>query len=402
MPVHYPYLLIGGGMAADSAARGIRQVDPDRPIGLVGREPDPPYNRPPLSKNLWKRGPRPFPLSRIWRSTASLGVDLHLGRTILRLDQVQKLAVDDRGGQYTYDKLLLATGGDPIQLAPPGEPGGFGERVLYYRTVADYHRLRALAETGERFAVIGGGFVGSEIAASLAGLEKEVIMLFPEASIGARVLPVDISSYLNEYFQEHHVQVLAGRLVRSIEPDEIGVTVITHQDEIFRVDGVVAGLGIRPNIALAQAAGLVTGDGIHVDEAMRTSHPDIFAAGDVANFYSPLLGRRMRAEHEENANLTGILAGQGMAGQPGRYDTLPSVYSTLFDLHYDAVGDLDPRLPIVYDWEEPFQKGVAYYLDGSRVRGVLLWNMSRGLDAARQLIADPGPFNAIDLIGKIE
>lgn len=395
MPVHYPYLIIGGGMAADSAARGIRQVDPDRPIGLVGREPDPPYNRPPLSKNLWKRGPRPFLLSRIWRNTASLGVELHLGCSIVHINPVQKLVTGSLGEEFTYDALLLATGGDPIQIAPPGE------RVIYFRTLADYHRLRALAEAGERFAVIGGGFVGSEIAAALAGLEKDVVMIFPETGIGARALPVDISGHLNEYFTARGVRVLAGHLVQSIEPDEIGVTVTTAQGEILRVDGAVAGLGIRPNIALAQAAGLVTGDGIHVDEAMRTSHPDIFAAGDVANFYSPALGRRVHAEHEENANLTGMLAGQGMAGRPGRYDALPAVYSTLFDLHYDAVGDLDPRLPIVYDWEEPFQKGVAYYLDGARVRGVLLWNMSRGLDIARQLIAAPGPFHATDLIGRI-
>jgi len=134
---------------------------------------------------------------------------------------------------------------------------------------------------------------------------------------------------------------------------------------------------------------------------MRTTHPDIFAAGDAASFFSPVLDRRMRAEHEENANLTGMLAGQGMAGHPGRYETLPSIYSTLFDLHYDAVGDLDPRLPIVYDWQEPFEKGTAYYVDDTRVRGVLLWNMSRGLDSARELIAHPGPFHAADLIGRI-
>lgn len=393
---HYPYLIIGGGMAADSAARGIRQVDPDRPIGLISREPDPPYNRPPLSKNLWKKGPRPFPLSRIWRNTASLGVDLHLECTVVDLDPAQKRVTGSQGEEFTYDSLLLATGGDPIQLGPPSE------RVIYFRTLADYHRLRALTEAGQRFAVIGGGFVGSEIAAALAGLEKDVVMIFPETGIGARVLPEDISDYLNETFQARGVQVLAGRLAQSIEPDEIGVTVTTAQGEILRVDGVVAGLGIRPNVALAQAAGLVTGDGIHVDESMRTSQPAIFAAGDAANYYHPVLGRRIRAEHEENANLTGMLAGQGMAGQPGRYEALSSVYSTLFDLHYDAVGDLDPRLPIVYDWEEPFIKGTAYYLDGIRVRGVLLWNMSRGLDAARQVIAEPGPFQAADLIGRIK
>jgi NADPH-dependent 2,4-dienoyl-CoA reductase/sulfur reductase-like enzyme len=170
---------------------------------------------------------------------------------------------------------------------------------------------------------------------------------------------------------------------------------------MLQADAVVAGLGIRPNAALAEAAGLETGNGIIVDETLRTSHPDIYAAGDVANIYSPWLGKRARVEHEENANQTGMLAGLGMAGQPGRYEALSSVYSTLFDIQYDAVGELDPQHTIVYDWQEPFQKGVAYYLAGGQVRGVLLWNMTHGLDAARQLITNSTPLNAVDLIGKI-
>ena len=109
----------------------------------------------------------------------------------------------------------------------------------------------------------------------------------------------------------------------------------------------------------------------------------------------------MRAEHEENANITGHLAGQAMAGEPERYETLPSVYSTLFDVSYDAVGELDPQLDILYDWQEPFQKGAAYYMMQGRVRGVLLWNLNRGLDIARELIAAPGPFRKQDLAGKI-
>jgi NADPH-dependent 2,4-dienoyl-CoA reductase/sulfur reductase-like enzyme len=392
MTHHYPYLIVGGGMTADAAVRGIRQVDANGAIGLIGSESDPPYNRPPLSKGLWKR----MPLARIWRNTASLGVDLHLGRTVVHLDAAARYVVDDHGTQYNFDSLLLATGGEPIRLAADSE------RLITYRTLADYHRLRALMETSQRFAVIGGGFIGSEMAAVLAAHGKDVTMIFPEDGICARVLPADISQHLNTTFRERGVRVMTGTWVRSAASAPDTVTVHTDQ-EVLVFDGVVAGLGIRPNTQLAQIAGLHTGSGrlaghgIEVDEFLRTSQPNIFAAGDVALFYNPILAQFMRVEHEEHANLTGQYAGMGMAGQLTRYDHLPSVYSTLFDISYDAVGELDPRMEIVYDWQEPFQKGTIYYLAEKRVRGVLLWNISRGLDQARAWISNPGPIQPADL-----
>lgn len=386
-PRHYPYLLVGGGMTADAAARGIRQLDPERPIGLIGQEPDPPYNRPPLSKGLWKNGPRPMPLSRIWRQTASLGIDLFLGRSIVRLDAAQKQVIDDQGDVYTFDRLLLATGGSPLTL------GVTHERIIYFRTLADYRRLRGFTETGQHFAVIGGGFIGSEIAAALAMQGKDVTVIFPEPGLGSRVLPEALSRYLNQFYQERDVRIMRGRLVGGMVPDAKGVTVYTDRGESLRVDAVVAGLGLRPNTALAEQAGLDTANGILVDETLRTNHPDIYAAGDVVNYYSPALKMRQRVEHEENANLTGLAAGRAMAGQPEPFTALSSVYSTLFEINYDAVGLLDPRQETVLDWQEPFIKGTAYYLNEARqVTGVLLWNINHGLDIARQLIIEGRSF----------
>jgi NADPH-dependent 2,4-dienoyl-CoA reductase/sulfur reductase-like enzyme len=163
----------------------------------------------------------------------------------------------------------------------------------------------------------------------------------------------------------------------------------------------VAGLGIRPNTGLADAAGLKLDDGILVDERLRTSHPDVYAAGDVARFYNPALGKLLRVEHEDNANTMGRLAGRNMAGQTELYTHLPSFYSDLFELGYEAVGDLDSRLEIVADWQEPFQQGQVYYLQAGRVRGVLLWNTWDKVDAARALIAEPGPFEAAALTGRL-
>ena len=167
------------------------------------------------------------------------------------------------------------------------------------------------------------------------------------------------------------------------------------------VDGIVAGLGITPNTELAEAAGLETTNGIMVNRFLQTSHPDIYAAGDVASFYNQALDRRLRVEHEDNANTMGQMAGRAMAGEAEPYDYLPYFYSDLFDLGYEAVGIHNPEAEIVTDWVEPYQKGVIYYLQQNRVRGVLLWNVWGQVEAARQLIAEDGPLKAEDLKGRI-
>ena len=167
------------------------------------------------------------------------------------------------------------------------------------------------------------------------------------------------------------------------------------------VDGVVAGIGIEPDVRLAEGAGLEVGDGIVVDEFLRTSSPDVYAAGDVANFYNPDLDERLRVEHEDNANTMGLLAGRNMAGAAEPYHHLPFFYSDLFELGYEAVGEVDARLETVADWKDLGREGVVYYLREGQVRGVLLWNVWEQVDAARRLIAEPGPFEADDLKGRL-
>jgi 3-phenylpropionate/trans-cinnamate dioxygenase ferredoxin reductase component len=391
MMPHYPYLIIGGGMTAAAAAHGIREVDPTGAIGVIGLDPHPPYQRPLLSKGLWKGKP----LERVWIDIASQGVDPHLGRTIKALDAAQKCVTDDQGTIYTFERLLLATGGSPRRFAWGGDD------VIYYRTLDDYQQLRALTEQGQRFAVIGGGFIGSEIAAALALNGKDVVMLFPDAGIGEPVFGPDLSAFVTAYYRQHGVEVLAGETVENLERRDGQLALQTASGRQVLVDGLVAGIGIEPNSGLAQSAGLEVDNGIVVDALLRTSHPDIYAAGDVANFANPALGKRMRVEHEDNANTMGRQAGRNMAGDHTPYDHLPFFYSDLFDLGYEAVGELDARLEIVADWKEPYREGVLYYLRDGRVRGVLLWNVWEQVDAARRLIAEPGPFRAGDLTGRL-
>jgi 3-phenylpropionate/trans-cinnamate dioxygenase ferredoxin reductase component len=377
---HYPYLIIGGGMTADSAARAIRAADPAGAVGLISAEPHPPYARPPLSKGLWKGDPE----SGIWRGTDTLGVDLHLGRRATAIDTKKKTVTDERGEAVSYDKLLLATGGTPRRL-----PFGGNKQIIYYRTYDDYRRLHALAEEQLRFAVLGGGFIGSEVAAALRIAGRDVVMLIPEDGIGARVFPADLSRFLVTYYREQGVDVRTGDGLAGLRQDAAKVVVKTTSGKELPVDIVVAGLGIQPNIELAEQAGLRVDNGIVVDELLRTSVPEIFAAGDVANFFNPALGTRMRVEHEDNANTMGAAAGRAMAGQGTPYTHLPFFYSDLFALGYEAVGELDPRLEVVSDWKDPFREGFVYYTKDGNVRGVLLWGIFGRVDDARALVGKP-------------
>lgn len=387
----YKYLIVGGGMTADAAVKGIRAVDTEGSLGLIGSESDPPYDRPPLSKALWKG--KEF--ESIWRGTQDESVELHLGRTIESIDSDSKQVTDDRGTEYHYGKLLLATGGTPRRL-----PFG-GDSVIYYRRVEDFRRLQVLAQSSENFAVIGGGFIGSEVAAALAMNDRQVAMIFPEAGIGALQFPPDLSTFLNGYYEEHGVTVLPGHTVQHIEEGHGHVHVVMSDDEMLHVEAVVAGIGIEPNTSLAEAAGLELDDGVVVQPTLQTSNPDIYAAGDVARFHNPALDRGIRVEHEDNANTMGEMAGRSMAGEDISYDHLPFFYSDLFELGYEAIGELDPKLETVSDWAEPYKKGLIYYLEDGRVRGVLLWDVWGKVDEARELIADPGPFAEADLKGRI-
>jgi len=377
---HYPYLIIGGGMTADAAARAIRTADPAGAVGLISAEPHPPYGRPPLSKGLWKGDPE----SGIWRGTDTLGVDLRLGRKVTSIDAKKRTVTDERGDVVSYGKLLLATGGTPRRL-----PFGGNKQLIYYRTYDDYRRLHALAAEHIKFAVLGGGFIGSEVAAALRIAGCDVVMLVPENGIGARVFPADLSRFLLTYYREQGVDVRSGEGLAALRQDATKVVAKTTGGTELSVDIVVAGLGIQPNVELAEQAGARVDNGIVVDELLRSSVPEIYAAGDVANFFNPALGMRMRVEHEDNANTMGAAAGRSMAGQGAPYTHLPFFYSDLFALGYEAVGELDPRLEVVSEWKEPFREGVLYYLKDGRVRGVLLWNIFGKVDAARALIGEP-------------
>jgi NADPH-dependent 2,4-dienoyl-CoA reductase/sulfur reductase-like enzyme len=385
------YLIIGGGMTADAAVSGIRETDSEGRITLVSAEPDPPYTRPLLSKGLWMG--KPF--EKVWRGTEAKGAELYLNRRIAALDPVARSARDDHGGEYAFEVALLATGGTVRRL-----PFG-GDDVIYYRTLEDYRRLRALADHKQRFVVIGGGFIGTEIAAALASNGKRVTMVHPGVALGERVFPRALAEFITFYYGEKGVEVLTGASALDIQPAGEGFTVQVRiadgRERALPADGVIAGIGIQPDTTLARAAGLECDNGVEVNQFLETSAAGVFAAGDVAAFPSHTLGQRVRVEHEDNALTMGKVAGRNMAGGREAYRHLPYFYSDLFDLGYEAVGELDPGLTTTADWVDRFRKGVVYYTRESRIRGVLLWNVWDKVPAARRLIESAREFRPEDL-----
>jgi 3-phenylpropionate/trans-cinnamate dioxygenase ferredoxin reductase component len=385
------YLIVGGGQTAHAAVGGIRAHDPDGSIAIVGAETEPPYKRPPLTKGLWKGADE----SKLWLAPiASDTVEVRSGRKIVELDADARVATDDTGERYGYEKLLLATGGRPRELS--GADG-----VIYFRTVADYRRLRERAAEDAHVVVIGGGFIGSEIAAALIGVGCRVTMVVPEPAIAARLFPDSLAAFVTQYYRDRGVDVLTRESVTRVERTSRGASVTLGSGTVVEADAVVAGIGITPRTELAAAAGIRVDDGVVVDAYGRAEgRSDVFAAGDVANFPSAALGRRMRVEHEDHAKSHGAAVGANMAGAETPYTHLPLFYSDMFDLGYEAVGEIDARMRHHENWVDPNREGIVTYVDErDRPRGFLLWNTWDKADAARDLIRGGLPVEPALLAG---
>jgi len=387
----YTYLIIGGGMTADAAVKGIRSRDKSGSIGIMTSDEFEPYRTPPLSKGLWKGETT----DSIFLKNAVTHAEIHVSCRAVAIDPRKKQVTDKRGEIYGYQKLLLATGGRMRTL--PFDAEG----VIYFRTLRDYHILKNAAEKHKRAIVIGGGFIGAEIAAALNMNNLEVSLLFPEAGIGSRLYPAGLSEFLNEFYRSKGVSVFSGQQVAGITKSDEAYLVRTDSGMEIEADIVVAGIGIEPETTLAESARLNTGNGIVVNEYLQTSDPDIYSAGDVANFFNPVLEMRMRVEHEDNALKMGETAGRNMAGAKEAYDHLPFFYTDMFELGYEAVGRLDSRFEIVEDWKDKFREGVLYYLEDQRLRGVLLWNTWDQVDHARALLSGKNRHVAESLKGRL-
>ncbi|NRQ49790.1 NAD(P)/FAD-dependent oxidoreductase [Aeromicrobium stalagmiti] len=378
----YDYLIVGGGMVADTAARGIRERDPDGSIGIVGEESTAPFPRPALSKKLWTDDDFTEDDAAL-NTTDETGAELHLGARVDTIDREGHRVKTSTGDSFGYGRLLLATGGHPRQV--PGLTPS--DRIIYFRTLDHYHRLRAAVADKPRIAVVGGGYIGTEIAAALVQQGCTVTLIHPADVLGAKTFPASIASEVEAMFVDAGVTVHGGAKVEGGSSSPTGVTLQLDDGSTVEADLAVIGLGIEPAGTLAGRAGLETSSdgGIVVDEHLTTADPDVLAAGDVAEYPDRILGRR-RVEHVDNANEMGAAAGRILAGSDETYDHTPLFYSDLFDAWYEAVGTLDASLETVEDEKDDGGR-VVYYLDGDEVVGVLLWKVADGVEPARRVLA---------------
>ncbi len=331
------YLLIGGGLASSRAAKEIRDGDPEGSILLAGEERHLPYDRPPLSKEFLRGEKTREELAcepeSFYREQR---IDLALGARVQALDPTAKIATLADGETISFQKALIATGGRPVRLDLPGVafPG-----VHTLRTLDDATAIAAEAEPGRRALLVGAGFIGLELAASLTQRGLQVTVVETQARIWPRFTDVRLADHVQAYCEGKGVTFVTGDAIAEIEENEVIHSVSTRNGKQIRCDLVCIGVGIVPNVELAREAGLAVDNGIVVDDRMRTSHPDIYAAGDVVSYPDPIFERRRRVEHWGHAEHTGQIAGQNMAGGQQTYDLLTYVWSDLFDLHLEFAGD---------------------------------------------------------------
>lgn len=385
MSDRYEYVIVGGGMIADAAAKGIRELDRDGAILVLGDDPDEPYTRPALSKLLWTDPS--FTEDKVPLGSEATGAEIRTGITVDAVDPEAK-TVTAGGETVEYGALLLATGGTPTTLDLPA-----GDRVIYFRTFADYRHLRGLADDRPHVAVVGGSYLGTEIAAALVQNDCRVTLITPDSVLRERVLPADLAQRFQGWFEDAGVEIVPDTRIASGTATEDGVVLTAEDGTTIEADVVVLGLGIRPNTRLAEEAGLAVEDGIVVDEHLRTSSPAVYAAGDVASYPDALLGRR-RIEHVDLARKQGRAVGRAMVGDETPFTYTPYFYSMVFGHRYEALGTLDSTLDTVSAWAAPQEQGTVYYLDGDAVRGVLLWGNSSDAepdarDGAREALAEP-------------
>ena len=328
-------VVVGGGLCGGNAALELCRLASDVHVTLISSEAHLPYQRPPLSKGFL-RGTEPFEAALVAPRAEyeRLGISLVLGRRVVRLDPESRQILLEGDEVVPYDRALIATGGRKRHLQFPGADR---EGVFDLRTVEDSERIKAAARAGRRVVVIGLGFIGCEVAASLRTLGLEVTAIDPGQVPLARVLGPEVGGVIAELHRSHGVQLVMGDGVDRLEGGERVERVVTKSGRQFDCDFVVAGIGIDPEVELLRAAGARISNGVEVDPYCRTSLADVYAAGDIADHDHPLFGR-IRVEHYNNAEKQGRAAAASLLDRGVPYDYVHSFWSDQFDQSLEYVG----------------------------------------------------------------
>lgn len=376
------YVIVGGGQAGGHAAMALRQAGFEGEVVLVGDEPLPPYERPPLSKAYLTDESVQRTEFHSADAYAAARIICRFGERAQRLDTGAKVLELASGETLHWDKLLLATGGSPRRLQHATGP------VHYLRTEADALALRAPIRKAQRVAVIGGGAIGLEVAASARQLGAQVTVVEPAERMMARMIPEEISRLIEQTHRDHEVDLRVGTAAHAVDATADGGAEVHFTQSSLLADLVIIGIGIVPNVALAEEAGLAVDDGILVDASGRTSHPDVYAAGDVANAEHPRYNRRIRIESWQNATSQATVAARAMAGEDVQNNEVPWFWSDQFDVNLQVAG-----LPHLADRtlfrgsRDPAVGVTAFHFDGEALIAVTTLNNPRDMGVGRRLLA---------------
>ena len=376
---------MGASLAGAKAAEGLREQGYDGPVVLIGEETDRPYERPPLSKDyLLGKADRETMFVHPLAWYAEHDIDLRLGARVTGLDPAAHEVTLADGSRIGYAKLLLATGSTPRHLTIAGAGAG---GVLYLRRVGDSDRLRATFATASRVAVIGAGWIGLETAAAARAAGVEVTILEAAELPLLRVLGREAAQVFAGLHRDHGVDLRFGVQVAEITAsDGLADGVRLADGTHVPADAVIVGVGITPNVQLAEAAGLQVSNGIVTDARLQTSDPDIYAAGDVASAYHPVLGKHIRVEHWYNALHQPQTAARAMLGQDAVYDRVPYFYTDQYDLGMEYAGYVEPGGYdlVVFRGDVPQREFIAFWLSGGRVlagMNVNIWDVNDTIQA---------------------
>jgi len=378
-------MIVGASLTGAKAAEALRKEGYDGRIVLIGEEPNPPYIRPPLSKD-YLRGEierdQIFVHPRAWYDERQ--IELHLSTPVRAVEPAPQEAVLDDGRRLAFDRLLLATGASPRRLDIPGNDLA---GVHYLRTVEDADAIRVAATAARRVVVIGGGWVGAEVAASIRLLGPPVAMVAPGSVPLERVLGPEVGAVYRDLHAEHGVDLVMNQRAAAFRGRTTVAAVETADGTRIEGDLVVVGVGAQPRTQLAADAGLDVGDGILVDEYLETSAPGIFAAGDAAAAWHPLLRARIRVEHWDNARRQGPVAARNMLGKAEPYARIPYFYSDQYDLGMEYAGFAPTWDQVVFRGEPAGRAFVAFWLKDGRVLAGMNANVWQVNDAIAALVA---------------
>jgi 3-phenylpropionate/trans-cinnamate dioxygenase ferredoxin reductase subunit len=388
------FVIVGASLAGSSAAATLREEGFDGRIVLLSAEDEEPYDRPPLSKD-YLAGKRPLERIRLrppefWKEN---DIELRTAVLVTAIDPAAK-TVEAGGEALSYDGLLLATGGHNRR---PPIPGIGLDGVLPLRTRAECDAIGAAAAGGGRAVVVGMGFIGSEVAASLRGLGLEVAAIEPFQAPLERVLGADVGGVIGELHRERGVECLFGEGVDAFEGSDRVERVRTSSGRVIECDFAVVGLGIQPAVELAEAAGLDVDNGITVDERCRTSVPGVFAAGDVASHFHPLYGRHIRVEHWQNAIEQGAAAARSMLGEDAAYAELHWFWSDQYDTNVQYAGHHTAWESLVVRGSLEERRFVAFYLQQGVPLAAVSVNSGRDLRRAFELLKAGKPVDPASL-----